>query len=410
MIEWITAAMGYVVPFLVVLTIVVFVHEWGHYLLARYCRVRVEVFSLGFGPELWGYTTSSGTRWRLSLIPLGGYVKMRGESGTDESGSDESGTGQQRSRWLGNRGPGNESDGSTESTSQIDSLAASDSFADKSLGQRAAIIAAGPAANFLFATVILAVLFASYGRPYTPAEVGEVRPGSAAERADLRSGDLIVAIEGTPIETFEDLQSQIRNSPGQALTLVVRRSLDGQEHQLTLTAIPESITPGSLASGSPASDSPASRAQAIGFLGIDAARVIRYSRSDPVWSLWLACGEVVRITGLTLEGLADIIQGVRSVKELGGPLRIAQLSGEMAQNGWLQFLWFIAILSVNLGFINLLPIPVLDGGHLMFQGIEALRRRPLSQRTQQYTMLLGLVVILGLMLLITWNDTLRLLN
>lgn len=375
MTSWLLSTLGYVVPFMAVLTAVIFVHELGHYLVARWCRVRIETFSLGFGPELWGFTDRNDTRWRVSLFPLGGYVKMHGELAGELHSSGDS-----------QDAPG--------------SQAGAEPFADRPLGQRAAIISAGPGANFLFAVAILTFLFVVQGKPYTLPEVAAVHPDSAAERAGFQSGDLIVAIQDTSggraaIKTFEELQTRILRSPGQELTLTVHRNIDGREHQLELTAIPAAMTYGS---------------QISGFLGLEPTQAVHYSRTILPEAAWLACAEAVRITKLTFQALVDIIWGVRSVKELGGPLRIAQLSGKVAQEGLMQLLWFTAILSVNLGFINLLPIPVLDGGHLTFQAVEAVRRRPLSPAVQQYGMMLGLVAILALMLLVTWNDALRLLG
>src|SRR5437870_1665404 len=358
----------YVVVFLVVLTVLVFVHELGHYLIARRNGVKIDVFSIGFGPELFGWWDRAGTRWKFSAFPLGGYVKMFGDSDAS-SGLPMAGLGQL-----------------TAAEREV-------SFPCKRLGQRAAIVAGGPLANFVFAIVVLALLFMTYGQPYTPAEVGQVQPGSAAEAGGIHPGDLIVGINGGNIQRFEDVQQVVRLNPGVPMTVVVRR--DGQPVTLHVTPTRTEIT-----------DRLGDRHE-IGLLGIGRSGV-EYVRRDPASAVLRAVGETWNLSSATLEAMWQIIIGTRASDELGGPLRIAQMSGEVAQGGIVPLLWFMAVLSINLGLINLFPVPVLDGGHLLFYAAEAIRGRPLGQRAQEYGFRIGLALVLTLMVFATWNDLVHL--
>jgi regulator of sigma E protease len=353
----------YVGVFLVVLTVLVFVHELGHYLIARHNGVRVETFSIGFGPELFGWWDSAGTRWKFSTIPLGGYVKMFGDSDVS-SGLPMVGLGQL-----------------TAAEREV-------SFHCKRLGQRAAIVAGGPIANFLFAIILLALLFMTYGQPFTPAEVGQVLPNSAAEAGGIRAGDAIVSIDGTSIDRFEDVQQVVRFNPNVMMTMVVRR--DGE-----LTTL--HVTPGLV------EESDRLGRRQIGQLGIRGGGT-KYIQRDPASAVVRAVGETWNLSATTLAAMGQMVIGTRTTDELGGPLRIAQLSGEVAQGGIVPLLWFMAVLSVNLGLINLFPVPVLDGGHLLFYAAEAVRGKPLGQRAQEYGFRLGLALVLTLMVFATWND------
>jgi regulator of sigma E protease len=353
----------YVGVFLVVLTVLVFVHELGHYLIARHNGVRVETFSIGFGPELFGWWDSAGTRWKFSTIPLGGYVKMFGDSDVS-SGLPMVGLGQL-----------------TAAEREV-------SFHCKRLGQRAAIVAGGPIANFLFAIILLALLFMTYGQPFTPAEVGQVLPNSAAEAGGIHPGDAIVSIDGTSIDRFEDVQQVVRFNPNVMMTMVVRR--DGE-----LTTL--HVTPGLV------EESDRLGRRQIGQLGIRGGGT-KYIQRDPASAVVRAVGETWNLSATTLAAMGQMVIGTRTTDELGGPLRIAQLSGEVAQGGIVPLLWFMAVLSVNLGLINLFPVPVLDGGHLLFYAAEAVRGKPLGQRAQEYGFRLGLALVLTLMVFATWND------
>jgi regulator of sigma E protease len=353
----------YVGVFLVVLTVLVFVHELGHYLVARYNGVRIETFSIGFGPELFGWWDRAGTRWKFSTIPLGGYVKMFGDA--------DASSGLPMAR-LG----------------QLTAAEREVSFHCKTLGQRAAIVAAGPIANFLFAIVVLALVFMTYGQPFTPAEVGQVLPGSAAEAGGIRAGDSIVSIDGRAVERFEDVQQIVRLNPNVAMAMAVQRDGALVNLRVTPTQVEENDRLGR---------------QKFGQLGIRGGGA-KYITRDPASAVVRAVGETWNLSVTTLHAVWQMIIGTRGSEELGGPLRIAQLSGEVAQGGIVPLLWFMAVLSVNLGLINLFPVPVLDGGHLMFYAAEAIRGKPLGQRAQEYGFRVGLALVLTLMVFATWND------
>ncbi|MEQ8398573.1 RIP metalloprotease RseP [Thalassobaculum sp.] len=363
----IAGLVDYVIPFLIILTILVFVHEMGHYLIARRAGVRVEVFSVGFGRELFGWTAASGTRWRISAIPLGGYVKMFGDADPASTGAT----------------------GLDEMTTEQRAV----SFHHKSLKARAAIVAAGPIANFLFAILLLAGLYAIVGRPYAPPVVDEVVAGSAAEQAGIRIGDVFVSADGASVKQFSDLRRVVFSRPGEPLPMVIER--DGQRQNVTI--IPEPVT----------ETDRFGTQHTFGRLGVRSNQV-SIERLNPFSAVGVATTETWSIVGQTLDVVGQIIAGTRGTEELGGPLRIAQMSGNVAQSGWITTVWFVAMLSINLGLINLFPIPVLDGGHLLFYGVEALRGRPLGERAQEWASMAGLTLVIALMLFVTWNDLVQL--
>jgi len=341
--------------FVVVLGVLVFVHELGHYLAARWRNVKVEVFSIGFGRSITSWTDRQGTVWKLSWLPLGGYVKLHGQE-RPEDVSDEV-----RASWIKGQ-----------------------TFHEKTVGSRAIIVAAGPAANFLLAMVLFAVLFMAVGKPVTLPVVGEVMPDGAAARAGLMVEDRIEVIAGQPIRSFEDIQRIISARPAEQLSMTVLR--DGSQRDITVTT-----------------GSRDANGIKVGLLGIRGGRVEYQSQGlfeslvGGIWQTWA-------ITTDTLSGVAQMISGQRGTEDLGGPLRIAQLSGQVAGIGFASLLSFIAVLSVNLGLINLFPIPVLDGGHLVFYAFEAVRGRPLPQRAQEYGFRAGLAVLATLFIFATWND------
>ncbi|WP_209776782.1 RIP metalloprotease RseP [Azospirillum agricola] len=356
-----------VLAFLVVLTVLVFVHELGHYLVARRNGVRIEVFSIGFGPELFGFNDRAGTRWKFSALPLGGYVKMFGDA-----------------------------DPASTPGAHLTAMSADEravSFHHKRLGQRAAVVAAGPIANFVFSIVVLAVLFATAGQSFTPADVGGVQPGSAAERAGLQPGDLILSIDGAGIQRFEEIRQIVSIKPGETLRMEVER----EGRVVTLDATPDARE----------MTDRLGNTHRVGQLGITRGSV-DMKRHDPVTAVWQAGREVMGMITGTFTALGQMVEGSRGTEELGGPLRIAQMSGEVAQSGWYPLVWFMTFLSVNLGLINLFPVPMLDGGHLLFYGIEALRGRPLGARAQEYGFRIGLALVLTLMVFATWNDLVQL--
>ncbi|QIB35678.1 RIP metalloprotease RseP [Ancylobacter pratisalsi] len=362
--------LGYVIPFLFVLTIVVFFHELGHFWVARRAGVKVVAFSLGFGPELFGFNDRHGTRWKVSAIPLGGYVKFLGDDNA----------------------------ASTPDRANLEQMSEADrrvSFFHKSVGARAAIVAAGPIANFILAIVIFSVLFMTVGRPVMTPQVDTVQEGSAAERAGFQPQDIILSIDGTPIETFGDMQRIVSASAEQPLRIVVDR---GGEH-VNLTATPDrrEIT-----------DS-FGNVHRLGVLGISRATggAVKTETYGPVKAVSMATHEVWFIVDRTFSYLGGVVTGRESADQLGGPIRIAQVSGQVATFGIAALLQLAAVLSVSIGLLNLFPVPLLDGGHLLFYAIEALRGRPLSDRAQEVGFRIGLALVLMLMLFATWNDILN---
>jgi regulator of sigma E protease len=350
----------YAVSFLLVLTVLVFFHELGHFWVARRNGVRVETFSIGFGQELFGFNDRHGTRWKFSLLPLGGYVKMFGEG-------DALPTSDGKERVL------------TPEERAV-------SFSQKTVGQRAAIVVAGPVANFLLAIVLLAILFIGYGTPSNENIVGEVVANGAAAQAGVLSGDRIVEIDGQRVERFDQVSAQVKAAGDNPMKLVIDR--DGQRVEITARA------------AVPADAGPEGRKQ----LGISSA----YVRSDPLTAVGDAVQQTWRMTGLILRALGEVITGERSAKELGGVLTIGKLAGDAANMGLDWLLNFAALLSINLGLINLFPIPMLDGGHLAFYAVEAVRGRPLGLRAQEWGFRVGLALVLSLMLFATWNDLVNL--
>ncbi|MCJ8143119.1 RIP metalloprotease RseP [Ancylobacter sp. A5.8] len=363
--------LGYVVPFLFVLTIVVFFHELGHFWVARRAGVRVVAFSVGFGPEIVGFNDRHGTRWKLSAIPLGGYVKFLGDENAASTPDRDS------------------LKGMTEEDKR-------DSFFHKPVGARAAIVAAGPIANFILAIVIFAGLFMTVGRQVTTPQVDAVQAGSAAERAGFLPGDVILSIDGTKIESFGDMQRIVSASADVKLDVEVER--DGRAVVIEATPDRREIT-----------DS-FGNVHRLGVLGISRSTgngQVKTERLGPVAAVSAATSEVWFIVDRTFSYLGGVVTGRESADQLGGPIRIAQVSGQVATFGFGALLQLAAVLSVSIGLLNLFPVPLLDGGHLLFYAIEALRGRPLSDRAQEVGFRIGLALVLMLMLFATWNDILN---
>lgn len=360
--------LGYLVPFLFVLTIVVFVHELGHFLVGRWCGVDVKTFSIGFGRELFGFNDRHGTRWRFALIPLGGYVKFSGDA--DASSSPDG-----------------------EAVANMSREERERSFPAQSVGERAAIVAAGPIANFLLAIAIFAATAYSFGKPVLAPRVEMVTSGGAAERAGLKAGDLILKVEDREIKSFADLQRQISTRPSEPLPVTFER--DGATMVLT-------VTPDLVETSSPLGK------QRLGIIGVQASSKPSdwtTQHFSLVESLKLGVSETWFVVERTYDYLAKLIKGKESTDQLSGPIRIAQVSGMVASSGGLLALINLAaILSVSIGLMNLFPVPMLDGGHLMFYAIEAVRGRPLSERAQEIGFRVGLGLVLMLMLFVTWND------
>ena len=363
---------GYLVPFLFVLSLVVFFHELGHFLIARWCGVRILAFSIGFGPEIVGFNDRHGTRWKIAAIPLGGYVKFFGD----------------------------DSAASTPDTSRIATMTASEkseSFVGQSVAKRAAIVVAGPIANFLLAIVIFAGVFMFYGKQTMSARVDSVQPDSAAAAAGFQPGDLVTTINGSPITDFSDMQRIVSESAGETLTIAVKR--DGTDKVLTATPIlsEEKDIFGNV--------------HRIGLLGIrrsTAPEDLKYQPVSPPEAVWMGAQETWFVIDRTLSYIGGVVVGREAANQLGGPIRIAEMSGQVATLGFGALLHLAAVLSVSIGLLNLFPIPLLDGGHLLFYSVEAVRGRPLSERAQEVGFRIGLAIVLMLMIFATFNDIVHL--
>jgi regulator of sigma E protease len=362
---------GYLLPFIFVLSLVVFFHELGHFLVGRLCGVMVDVFSIGFGPELFAFKDRYGTRWRIAALPLGGYVKFHGDANAASVADDEA-------------------------IAAMPSEERAVSFSTQNVWKRAAIVAAGPIANFILAIVIFSGIFYLNGRNVLLPVVDGVAAESAAAAAGFRSGDLIVSIDKAPIDSFEDMQRIVQVSSDQALSFGVVR--DGK--LIDLVATPrrrDLVTPFGTAR--------------VGVLGIESKgrpenwRVESYNLFESTGRAFSETWYVVARTGAYIGGL---ILGQESADQLSGPIRIAEVSGEMAKVGFAALLNLAAILSISIGILNLLPIPLLDGGHLLYYAVEAAQGRAMTERAQELGFRFGLAVVAALMIFATYNDLLRL--
>jgi len=363
---------GYAIPFLFVLTLVVFFHELGHFLIARWAGVKVLTFSLGFGPELAGFNDRHGTRWKISAIPLGGYVKFFGDESEASTPSVEALAGMTEEEKAG-------------------------SFHHKRVGARAAIVAAGPIANFLLAIVIFTCLFTFFGKPSTSARVDKIEANSAAAAAGFQVGDVVTVIDGTKIESFSDMQRIVGTRAGEHLTFTVKRG----ENTVQLQGTPELREV----------KDPFGNSHRQGVLGITrqtAAGDVVTERVDPVTAMWLGVKETWFVIDRTLAYIGGIFTGREAADQVGGPLRIAQISGQVATIGLAALIHLAAVLSISIGLLNLFPVPLLDGGHLLFYAVEAVRGRPLSERAQEMGFRIGLGLVLMLMVFATYNDILHL--
>ncbi|WP_299812697.1 RIP metalloprotease RseP [uncultured Roseibium sp.] len=363
---------GTIIPFLFVLTIVVFFHELGHFAVARWCNVKVDAFAVGFGREIIGRTDRQGTRWKLCMIPLGGYVKFAG----DENAA---------------------SVPSRELIAQMSEEDRKTAFIAKPVWQRAAVVAAGPLANFILAIVIFATLFMLMGKQGLEPVVEEVFAGRAAERGGIQAGDIVREIDGREIHTFGELRQVVLMNANTPLVFAVER--DGKLVDLTVT--------------------PDSREKEV-FLGERqmAGDIGLRGSNDPQYLVRIKYGplgavnEGVLETWRIMEGTVNYVWGVitqrQSADQLGGPIRVAQISGQVADLGFLPLISLTAVLSVSIGLINLAPVPMLDGGHLLYFAAEALRGKPLSERVQDVGFRIGLGLVLMMMVFVTWKDIMRL--
>jgi regulator of sigma E protease len=364
---------GYIIPALVVLTIVVFVHEMGHFLVARWCGIKVDTFSIGFGRELFGFYDRRGTRWRVSAIPLGGYVKFAGDENVASVPDAEAldAVPEEKRKGLFHFAP---------------------------LWRRAAIVAAGPFANFVLAIAIFAVLFSVIGRPVSLPVVDSIVPDSPAQAAGIEPGDRIVAIDGSAIQSFSDIQRIVTLASDDELAVTVER--DGALVMLTATPERREVPDGF------------GGTQRVGVLGISrsmGAEDITYQRYGPGQAVVEGVKETGMIIERTLTYVKRLFTGRETVDQLSGPVRITQVSGVVASSGGaVALLHLSAILSVSIGLINLFPVPMLDGGHLVFYAIEAVRRRPLSAKAQEMAFRVGFALVIMLFVFVTYNDIIKL--
>jgi len=363
---------GYVVPFLFVLTIVVFFHELGHFLMARLCGIKVVVFSVGFGPEIAGFYDRYGTRWKISAVPLGGYVKFFGDDNA-ASVPDQS------------------------AAAVMSDAERKDSFMFQPVRSRAAVVAAGPIANFVLAIAIFAAIFMTVGKQTTSARVDTVQAASAAEAAGFKPGDLVTAINGEKIDSFSDMQRIVSISAGETLSIDVDRG----GAPVTLKATPQLKE---------LKDN-FGNVHRLGVLGISRSMSpgdIKTEKAGPLRAVVMGAQETWFVVDRTLAYISGVFVGREAADQLGGPIRIAQVSGQVATAGFTALIHLTAVLSVSIGLLNLFPIPLLDGGHLLFYAIETIRGRPLSERAQEVGFRIGLAIVVMLMIFATFNDILRL--
>ena len=369
---WGSGILYALIGFLFVLTIVVFFHELGHFLVARWYGVKVLVFSIGFGPELFGFNDRYGTRWKVSAIPLGGYVKFFGD----------------------------ENAASVPDQAAIAAMSDSDrkvSFVHQKVGPRAAIVVAGPVANFILAIVIFATAAMIYGRQSMLPRVDTIQPNSAAAAAGFQPGDVVQSINGRAIRSFSDMQRIVSFSAGEPLAVVVERG----GTQVTLKAVPalQDVKDNF------------GNTHRMGVLGITrslAADEVRFERVGFVTAVGIGFTETWSLVEQTMTYIYRIFAGRASADQLGGPIMIAQMSGQVASVSFSLLVQFVAMISVSIGLLNLFPVPLLDGGHLLFYSIEAARGRPLSERAQEYGFRIGMALVLMLMVFATYNDIGRL--
>jgi regulator of sigma E protease len=375
LISSISKFLSYGLPFLFVLGVVILVHELGHFWAGRMVGVRILTFSMGFGPEIWHRIDKRGTRWRLAAFPLGGYVKFFG----DEDAS------------------------SKTDASAIKAMSEADrkvSFPGQSIAARAWIVFAGPFANFVFTILVFAIVAMTYGKTVYSTRAGEIKPASAAEAAGIRKGDLILSVDGKPVSTFSELQRIVTVSPDKPLKLSIEREEGKAPIDLMVTPkLQEIVTP--------------MGKQKVGLLGVLRStdpRDMSHNRLDPASAMVAG----VQDTWVIIEGsfnyLLRMVSGQENTDQLSGPIRIAKISGEVAEQGFMQLVQLAALLSVSIGFINLLPIPVLDGGHLVMYAYEAIRGKPMNENVQEWGFRVGFALIVLLMIFATWNDITHLIS
>jgi len=355
--------------YIIALSLLVFVHEFGHFWVARRCGVKIETFSIGFGGELFGWTDKLGTRWRVAWLPVGGYVKMFGDA--DASSRPD-----------------------TEAAALMDAADRRVSFVHKKLWQKALVVAAGPAANFLFAIVVMTVLFTTIGQPFTPPVIGTVMAGSAAERAGLKPGDFVETVDGVVVRRFEEFRQAIALDSGDPLTLGIKRNGDS----VTVVATPDIVEEKDFLGNK----------TKISRLGLAPSGLLVMRHEDPLTAIWQAGRETWSITTSSLTAMGQMITGRRSSDDLRGPIGMSQVIDQVSREGFIPMIQLLALLSISLGLINLFPIPVLDGGHLLFYAIEAVSRRPVSERALAVGFRVGFALIVSFYVFVMWHDLARL--
>ncbi|WP_244484018.1 MULTISPECIES: RIP metalloprotease RseP [unclassified Devosia] len=369
MFESVTWLLSYVIPFLAVLTVIVFVHEMGHYLVARWNGVAIQAFSIGFGRELFGWTDKHGTRWKLSAVPLGGYVRFAGDMNASSMPD-------------------------PDAPELQDPAIAPRLFVNKNVWQRISIVAAGPIANVLLTFLILYALLLGYGRYSVPAVIGEVLPDSVAQSAGFEPGDRILSVDGYVVRGFEDFQRYVATSPARQVVIEIQRG----DTNRTIDLTPEPVV----------IQDRFGNDQRIGRIGVSRETSqgdIELYKPGPVEAIGMTVEEIRFIVQRTAAFLGDFFVGRGDVQQLSGPVKVAKVSGEVATLGVIALINLMALLSLNIGIFNLLPIPMLDGGHLMYYLIEAIRGRPLSMRVQEIGFRFGFALVLALMVFTLFNDT-----
>lgn len=371
--SWLIDSAYYIVPFIILLGILVFVHEFGHFLIARMCGVAVSEFSIGFGKKLWGRKDKSGTEWRIGAIPLGGYCKFLGD------------------------------DDAASGTGDVSSLSEEDkkrAFSTQNPFKKLAIVVAGPAANYVFAILIFASIFFFLGKIDFPPVVGDIIKGGAAEAGGVLKGDRIISINGKQIKSFSQIAQEVAMHTGGDIKLEIKRHGEIIKKSFPLKTVPLTVEPKQTNPNRP-------------LLGIRSINVVEVEDVD--LSLWQsfsdATYEAWRITVVTLRGISQMITGQRSADEVGGIIRIAEMSGDITKtSGFIDFVAFMALLSINLGLINLFPIPLLDGGHVVIYTLEIVTRRELSDKIKEYIFKFGFLILIALMLFATYNDIVHIFN
>ena len=369
--EFIVNVIYYVVPFLFLLGVLVFVHEFGHYIIAKITGVKVAEFSIGFGKMLWGKTDASGTLWKLSAIPLGGYCKFLGDTDAASSGNDSSELSEEDKKYA---------------------------FAFQNPFKKLAIVIGGPAFNYLFAAIVFACIFTAFGKMEFPPVIGSVIENSPAEKAGIKVKDKVISVDGHEVKTFNEFRQEIEMSTSGMVKLVLLR--DNKEVRLDVKLAPVVIGENKEQSKKP-------------MLGVTSVTEIEFSptKMSFIEALKEAVVECYKISAVTLRGVGQMITGKRNTDELGGIVRIAEMSGDITKtSSWIDFLVFMALLSINLGLINLFPIPMLDGGHVVIYLIEIVLRREINEQAKDYIFKLGFFLLIALMVLATYNDIARLFN